>query len=143
MAETNQDSSLESIAQQVELSTDLRIVRLNSDKTRRISGSFTGYQVYFELSGTPPPAWRNIFGREWNDLNPLQEAGIDGRFLVMHCPLQKIALHLPIIKKAVAATNEAYEEYAREQATEQERQEDLWKDERKTVEDVARSLQFE
>jgi hypothetical protein len=32
------------------------------------------YQVYFELSVTPPWAWRDIFGREWKDLNPTQEA---------------------------------------------------------------------
>jgi hypothetical protein len=136
MSENNQKSSLEFTA-------DVRIVRLNTEKTRRIDGSFTGYQVYFELSGTPPLAWRDIFGREWNDLNPLQEAGIDGRFLVMHCPLQKIEIHLPVMKKAVAAANEAYKQYAQEQATEQKRREDVWKDERKTVEDMAKSLHFE
>ena len=99
--------------------------------------------MYFELSGTPSPAWRDIFGGEWNDLSPLQEAGIDGRFLVMHCPLQKIEVHLPVLKKAFAATNEAYIQYAREQATEQERREDVWKDERKTVKDMAKSLSFD
>jgi hypothetical protein len=136
MSETNQKSSLE-------FTPDIRIVRLNTEKTRRIIGSFTGYQVYFELSETAPPAWRDIFAREWSDLNPLQEAGIDGRFLVMHCPLQKIAVHLPVMKKAVAATNEAYKQYAQGQATEQKRREDVWKDERKTVEDIAKSLRFE
>jgi hypothetical protein len=136
MPETGKNSSIAS-------TVDIRLVRLNTDKTRRIDGSFTGYQVYFELSETPPPAWREIFGREWNDLSPLQEAGIDGRFLVMHCPLQKIEVHLPALKKAVAATNEAYKQYAREQATEQERREDVWKDERKSVEAVAKLLHFE
>jgi len=99
--------------------------------------------VYFELSRTPPTAWKNIFAREWNDVNPMQEAGIDGGFLVMHCPLQKVTVHFPVLKKVVAATNEAYKQYAKEQATEQERREDVWKDERKTVEDVAKSLHFE
>ncbi len=123
--------------------TDIRLVRLNTDKTRKINGSFTGYQVYFELSQTPSTAWRDIFAREWNDVSPLQEAGIDGGFLVMHCPLQKIEVHLPALKKAVAATNEAYKKYAQQQATEQERREDVWRDERQTVEDIAKSLRFE
>ena len=136
MAETSINSSVGSTAH-------IQLVRLNTDKTRKIDGSFTGYRVYFELSQTPSTAWKNIFAREWSDVNPLQEAGIDGGFLVMHCPIEKVAFHLPVLKKVVAATNEAYKQYAQEQATEQERREDVWKDERKAVEDVAKSLHFE
>jgi len=123
---------------------EIRIVRVNTDKTRRTLGSYTVYQVYFELSGNPPSAWRDIFGREWKDVNPTQEAGIDGRFLVMHCPLQDVAvIHLPALKKAVGATNVAYKRYAREQVAEEEREADVWKDERKTVEDMAKTLHFD
>ena len=137
MADTDEDPSTQS-------TPEIRIVGLNIDKTRRTLGSYTVYQVYFELSGTPPLAWRDIFGREWKDLNPKQEAGIDGRFLVMHCLLQEVAtIHLPALKKAVRATNVAYKQYAREQETEEERQADVWKQERQTVEDMARSLKFE
>ena len=39
----------------------IRIIGLNTDKTRRTLGSYTVYQVHFELSGNPPLAWRNIF----------------------------------------------------------------------------------
>jgi hypothetical protein len=122
----------------------IRIAGINTDKTRRTLGSTTVYQVYFELSGIPPLAWRDIFGREWKDLNPTQEAGIDGRFLVMHCPLEEVAAtHLPALKKAVDATNVAYKQYAREQVAEDKRRADVWKEERKTVEDMAKSLRFE
>ena len=137
MFDSSQNSSPTAIA-------EIRIVGLNTDKTRRTLGSYTVYQVYFELSGAPPLAWRDIFGREWKDLNPKQEAGIDGRFLVMHCPLQEVATtHLPALKKAVQATNVAYKQYTREQATEDERKADVWKDERKTVEDMAKTLKYE
>jgi hypothetical protein len=123
---------------------EIRIVGLNTDKTRRTLGSYTVYQVYLELSGTPPLAWSDIFGREWKDLNPTQEAGIDGRFLVMHCPLKEVAgTHLPALKKAVQATNVAYKQFAREQAAEEQRRADVWKEERKAVEEMAKSLQFE
>jgi hypothetical protein len=123
---------------------DIRIVGLNADKTQRTLGSYSVYQVYFELSGNPPLLWRDIFGREWKNLNPTQEAGIDGRFLIMHCPLQEVATtHLPALKKAVTATNVAYKQYAREQVTEEERRADVWKEERKAVEDMAKSLRFE
>ena len=132
MADTDEDPS-------TRIAPEIRIVGLNTDKTRRTLGSYTVYQVYFALSGEPPLAWRDIFGREWKDLNPTQEAGIDGRFLVMHCPLQEIPTrHLPALKKAVEATNSAYKQYAREQVTEEEHKVDVWKEERKTVEDWPR-----
>lgn len=137
MADTEEDLSTRTIP-------EIRIVGLNTDKTRRTLGSTTVYQVYLELSGTPPLAWGDIFGREWKDLNPTQEAGIDGRFLVLHCPLDEVAAtHLPALKKAVTATNLAYKQYVREEAAEEKRRADVWKDERKTVEEMAKSLRFE
>ena len=39
---------------------DIRIVGINTDKTQRTLGSYTVYQVYFEPSGAPPLAWRDI-----------------------------------------------------------------------------------
>lgn len=137
MAAVNQHSSISS-------PLEIRIVGLNTDKTRRTPGSYTLYQVYFELSGAPPPRWRDIFARECRDLNPTPKAGIDGGFLVMHCPLQDIASkHLQALKKAVAAANTAYKQYAREQVAKEEHQSDEWERERKVVEDMARSLRFD
>jgi hypothetical protein len=137
MTEAERDPSTEA-------NTEIRIVGLNTDKTRRTLGSYTVYQVYFELSGNPPMGWREIFGREWKDLNPKQEAGIDGKFLVMHCPLREVPTkHLPALKEAVEATNTAYKQYAREQETEEARKANVWKDERKAVEDMAGSLRFD
>jgi hypothetical protein len=44
---------------------------------------------------------------------------------------------------AVRAANVAYKQYAREQVTEEERKSDVWKQERKTVEDMAKTLKVE
>lgn len=141
MVETKQDSSVES-------TTDVRIIGLNTDKTRRAIGSETLYQVYLELSGIPPLAWRTVFEEEWKGLNvgqplSLQEASIDRAFLVMQCPLQEVAMHVSVLKQAVAATNAGYQQYIGKQAAELKDREDVWKDERKTVEDVAKSLHFD
>ncbi len=136
MTDTNEETSGKP-------TSEIRIVGLNTDKTRKTLGSDTVYQVYFELSEVPPPAWREIFGRSWKNVNPAQEAGLDGTFLVMHCPLQEIAAtNLPALKKAIEATNVEYKEFVRKQVTEEERKEDVWKNERKTVEDMAESLKF-
>jgi hypothetical protein len=141
MNDTDQNTSEESIA-------DIRIVGLNRDKTRKTKGSDSIYQIYLELSEAPPRAWRNIFEGEWKVLNPAQPhlwqaASIDRGFLLIHCPLQEIAAHLPALETAVAATNKTYIEYVQELATEKEHREDLWKQERKAVDDIAGALHFE
>jgi len=151
MIEPNENSSIESTA-------DIRIVGMNRDKTRKVIGPFaryiesspeanTEFQVYFELSGTPPQAWRNIFEREWMAMTqpPLwQEASIDNRFLVMQCLLHDIAvMHLPVLKKVVTATNSAYHHYAQEQATKHGQRDETWTHERKAVDEMAESLHFE
>lgn len=123
---------------------EIRMIGVNTDKTRRTPGSTTVYQVYFELSETPPQAWNEIFGREWKAINAKQEAGIDGKFLVMHCPLQEIAAtHLPALKKAVDAANVAFVKYSRDKALEELRKVNVWTDERKVVEDIVKSLRFD
>ena len=61
----------------------------------------------------------------------------------MHCTLQEIVAHLPVLKKAVAATNKTYKQYVQEHATEQEYREDVWKQERKAIDDIAKSLRFD
>jgi hypothetical protein len=121
---------------------EIRIIGLNTDKTRRTLGSLTVYQVYLELSGNPPLVWRDIFGGKWKALNPTLEAGLDENFLVIFCSLSEIAATLPPLKKVIEATNAAYKQYAQEQETEEERKIDVWKEERKAVEDVAKSLHF-
>jgi hypothetical protein len=123
-------------------SPEIRIIGLNTDKTRRTLGSLTVYQVYLELSGNPPLMWRDIFGGKWKTLNPTLEAGLDENFLVIFCSLSEIAATLPPLKKVIEATNAAYKQYVREQATEEERKIDVWKEERKAVEDIAKSLRF-
>ncbi len=141
MNDNDQNSTVVSV-------TDIRIVGLNTDKTRRMIGSETIYQVYFELSGTPPQGWRTLFEQEWKALNggqplALQERSVERAFLMMQCPLEEVGSQLLVLKKAVAAANIAYEDYARKQASEQKAREDVWKDERETVEDVAESLRFD
>lgn len=151
MSESNQDPSIES-------ASDIRIVGVNREKTRKTSepvvqagsgGPGVRYHVYFELSETPPQAWGRIFEEEWKLLNPgepqlWQAANVDRIFLVLRCPLKEVATkHLPVLHKAVAATNKTYKQSIQQQATEQELREDVWKQERKTVDDMADSLNFE
>ena len=111
-------------------------------------GSETMYQVYFELSGIPPMMWRNVFEQEWKASNvgqplSLQETSVERAFLVVHCSLQEVGGYMPILKKVVALTNILYDQYTSKQANELRDREDVWKDERKAVEDIAKSLHFD
>jgi hypothetical protein len=93
---------------------EIRIIGLNRDLTRETDKVDSRYEVYFDLSGTPSPAWTKILTREWKKLNPTEprlwdRVTIDKRYLVMHWPPQEIAQkHLPVLKLAVAATNKTH-----------------------------------
>ncbi len=137
MSENRKDPSTET-------APEIRIERMNTDKSRKDVGSDAVYHVYFELSGHPPPEWTSIFRREWSGLNQTEEVGIDGAFLVLHCELHDVAAtRLPLLKKAVAATNEVYRRFAQEAATASEHRQDAWEKERKDVDAVAASLRFD
>jgi hypothetical protein len=133
----------------VDTNENIRITGLNRDKTRKTERTDIRYQVYFELSGTPGQAWRTIFEREWKALNRTQpqlslDVNVDNRFLAVHCPLQEIAdTYLPALRMAVDATNKEYSKYAHDAAAEHQRQSDVWTQERKDVDDIAKSLKFD
>jgi hypothetical protein len=132
--------------QQITTGSDPVIVieRLNTDKTRKDSGSESVYHVYFELSGCPPPEWRSIFDRKWKTRDPLHAASVEGDFLVMHCQLQEVPTAvLPFLKEAVSATNEDYAQYSRRALMAQEQRQEMWKQERNQVETMAASVHFD
>lgn len=98
----------------LETAKEIRIVGLNRDLTHKTEKADTRYQVFFDLSGVPSPAWGKILMREWKRLNPTEprlwnQVSVDKGFLVMLWPPQEIAAkHLPILKLAVAATNKTH-----------------------------------
>ncbi len=137
MAEERKDES-------AELASAIQIVRLNNDKTRKDNDLDDVYHVYFELSGYPLTEWRAIFDRLWKAQNGSRRAIIDGMFLVVHCPLDDVAAtQLPALEKVVAATNEAYRQYAQKEEAALERREDVWTQERKDVDAMEARLRFD
>lgn len=124
----------------------IRIIRMNTDKTRRVEGA-AEYDVYFELSEPPPHAWRDVFLREWRALAPeafREHASIEAGFLVLRCRLDEVGtVHLPVLQRAVAAADAPYRASLSNAAAATRRREDVWSDEREAVEKVAGSLRFE
>jgi hypothetical protein len=137
MSENKQDSS-------VEADLNVHIVRMNTDKTRKDTGSETVYHVYFELSTDPPSEWKIFFGQEWTKLNLKESAEIDQTFLVLHCQLNEVPTSLlQALKKAVAATNAAYAQNVKKVAVDHKHRQDVWKQERADVEKMATLLRFD
>ncbi len=98
----------------IDTTSEIRIIGLNRDLTRETENVDSRYEVYFDLSSIPTPAWAKILIREWKKLNPTEprlwnRVTVDKRYLVMHWPPQEIAQkHLPVLKLAVAATNKTH-----------------------------------
>lgn len=129
----------------------IRIIGLNKDKTRRMERSETMYRIFFELSGNPPIVWKKIFEQEWKAASASfappegpHETAIDRGFLVIHSPLTEVAAkYLPALKKTVATANANYAQYDLLQAQVHVQKENIWKDERKRVDELASTLTFE
>ena len=125
---------------------EIHIARLNNDKTRRVDGSETVYNVYFELSATPPQSWETLFEGEWKLINVAhpdlwQAAHVDRNFLVLRSALdQVVPMHLPFLKQAVAATNVRYAQYEGIVAQERAERQMTWERERSDVEAMAKTV---
>lgn len=131
-----------------EADTIVSITGINRDKTRRITGPGVRYQVYFELSGSPGRAWRALFDTEWVAAGRAEPEGrldacVDRNFLVAYCTLEQIGNPLlPLLKKAVAATNVAYSAHLIVESEKERVAARVWTDERAELDRVADGLDF-
>ena len=125
------------------IAPDIRIERMNTDKTRKVIGSDVEYQVFLDLSGTPAPVWRTIFFHAWKESGSPHRIELDGPFLIVHCPLREMTpVELATLERVVATANEVYHRFALSAVTEVTRREQAWKQERKAVDAVASTLRF-
>jgi len=123
---------------------EMRIVRLDNEKTCRVEGSELLYDIYFEMLGSPPQAWGILYAGEWKLLNAehldlWQAARVERNCLVMRCPLnQVVSLHLRFLKKAPVLTNVKYAQYASVIAKERSEERLAWERERRNAEAIAK-----
>lgn len=125
------------------IAPDIRIEGMNTDKTRKVTGSEVEYQIFLQLSGTPAPVWRTIFFHEWKESGSPHHTELDGPFLIVHCPLREMTpIELATLERVVATANEVYHRFALSAVTEVTRREQQWKQERNAVDAVASTLRF-
>lgn len=82
-------------------------------KTVRADGKGLDYNFPIRLSEQPKPQWADIFKLEWNNLkwntaNPLPQARIDEREILLTCARDDMQEAVAGLKAALSATNQAY-----------------------------------
>lgn len=111
----------------------------NPDETKQI------YNVYFLLSGTPPSDWVQIFEEERRFPRHARwrRAWIEGKGLIVHCPLDEVRLHSDDIKQDVASSNQKYREYLHRLALQKEKERKRKDEERKKIDDAISGIDFD
>lgn len=93
---------------------DIRIIDVPKDMARRTDPAKEMYDVYFELSESPPSAWGNLFlaEREFPRHSSWRRARLEGRYIVVHCALSEVKkYHLPDLKEDIRNTNQKFREH--------------------------------
>lgn len=125
---------------------DIRLIGVDKARTRIPDPSKTLYNVYFELSAKPPTDWIEIFNAERSLTlhNMRREAWVEGRYIVVHCPLDEIqGYHLRDIKKNIENTNKRYREALGQYEAQRERELKRKEEEERRKNNILGSLNFD
>ncbi len=124
---------------------DIVVTGLDDQKISRPDKNKLLYDVYFQLSTSPPPEWIKIFNNErrfprhsmWRD------ARVIGQAVVIRCGLDEVEPHhLADIRQDVATSNRKYREYLELRAREEQEESIAAEQERKSIEHLKNLLKF-
>ena len=105
---------------------DIRIVDFDEELSYNPDPSRDLYEMYVELSDTPPAEWQRIFDAEWEHqlYSMRRRARIEGKHVVIRCVPEEVEQHhLPKLKESVKSSNVKYREYLERVAENQAREE--------------------
>jgi hypothetical protein len=126
----------------------IKIVTLDSNRTRQ-SPTASGLRLmYLKLSQTPADAWEQLFenqrrfpnGRGMNTMT--RRATVEGNYIVVDCVPEEMERHLPELQHDVAVTNEEYTKYLQRVAAQVAQELEKQKEEKARIEDVKSRLNF-
>lgn len=117
---------------------DVRISSIDKNRVYNPDEKKQLYNVYFSLSATPPSEWVQIFEEErrFPRHGRWRHAWVEGRDIVVHCPLDEVKLHSEDIKQDVANTNQKYREYLHQLALQEEKERKRKGDEEKKIDEA-------
>lgn len=93
--------------------TDIQIIGVDKRRTHNPDPRKAMFNVYLELSDSPPNGWDQFFVQErsFPRHTSWRRAWLEGRYIVVHCPIDEVGRHhLPDLKQDVANANRKYRE---------------------------------
>lgn len=124
---------------------DLKITGVDKNRLYRPDPNKLLYNVYLRLSSRPPIEWVQIFEEErrFPRHSMWRRAWVDGQYIIVHCCLDELEMHLKDIKQDVTNTNRKYREYLRRLAVEREKKLLRAKKEQEEIDKALEGLDFE
>lgn len=119
--------------------TDIRIVGVDKKRTNNPDTRKAMFDVYLELSASPPHEWNQLFAyeRSFARHTMWRTAQLEGSYIVVHCPIDEVSkYHLPDLKQDVANVNQKYREALKKhfQQIEREKQQQIIEEEQRNRE---------
>lgn len=125
--------------------TDISIVGVDKDRTHNPDPRKAMFNVYLELSASPPNDWDQLFAQErsFPRHTMWRRAHLEGRYIVVHCPIDEVGKHhLNDLKQDVANANHKYREALAKHLQQLERKKELQRQEEEKRNDALDSLDF-
>lgn len=126
--------------------TDVRIVGVDKQRTRKPDPSLDLYDVHLQLSSRPPADWGRVFEaqRSFPRHTMWRRAWVDGSYIVVNCGLDELQrYHIPDLKTDVAAANDKYRELLRQAQAQQTQTERKAEEERRRKDEALDALDLE
>jgi len=89
---------------------EIKIIGVDEVRSHKPVPENSLYNVYYELSIVPTNEWIKIFEKHKVSNKKLESSLIDGRHIVVKCPVSEIEQILKELRKEVARTNFEYAE---------------------------------
>ena len=124
---------------------DIRITGFDETKTHNPDKSKCMYDIYFNLSASPPSIWNDMFKaeRRFPRHTMWRRARVVGSYIVVHATLKETEMHLDDLRTDVANSNQHYREYLERQAQKEAQHKAHEDAEKKKLLEVKGNLSFD
>ncbi|MBN5402794.1 hypothetical protein JY555_14455 [Serratia marcescens] len=119
----------------------MKIIGIDQERSSPADGMG---ERYLELDGYPPGEWPQFFDEVHANFfsTSKRRARVDGKYLVVNCPLDEIQHQINELKTQVIKANKQHEEYLIQRQRDQDAYEAALKEQKNKAQDVFKKLDF-
>lgn len=125
---------------------DIKILEIDDSKSYKPDPSKLLFNIYLELSASPPLEWQQIFEaeRRFPRHTMWRKAWIEREYIVIHCVPDEIEkYHADDIKEDVKNSNSKYRQYLMEEAQKEAKKIDQTRSEHNQLKDLKQRIRFD